>query len=164
MSSMEINIAQVIFQIINFGVVFAALTYFLTGPIMKILDDRRKQTEEASKAAEEALRERDSVEAMKKKAKTQAERDADKVMEDAKADAKELKAKLTKEVKDEVSALRAKELEKVESEKKARMEEMEKQVAKLSVAIASKVIGEEVDEKKHKSLISASLKDLAKAI
>lgn len=161
---MDINIAQVIFQIINFGVVFGALTYFLTNPILKFIDDRRKATEEAEKANQDAMTGREQIEAMKKKAKVQSDKEAEKVMEDAKAEAKELKAKLTKEVKEEISALRAKEMEKVESEKKGRLEEMEKQVSKLAVAVASKVIGAEVDEKKHKALISASLKDVAKAL
>lgn len=161
---MEINIAQVIFQIINFGVVFGALTFFLTKPIIKFLDDRRKATEEAQKANEEAVAGREQIDAMKKKAKTQAEKDAEKILETARAEAKELKARLTKEVKEEVAALRTKELDKVASEQRARLETMERQVAQLSVAIAAKVIGEEVDEKKHKALISASLKDLAKAV
>ncbi len=161
---MEINIAQIIFQIINFGVVFVALTYFLTKPITKMLDERSKKADEAAKAAEETLREREQVEAMKKKAKLSAEKDADKVMEEAKADVKELKTKLTKEAKEEVSALKAKEMTKWESEKKGQMEAMEKEVSKLSIAIASKVLGEEVSEKTHKSLIASSIKELAKAI
>lgn len=161
---MEINVLQVLFQIINFGVVFGALTYFLTKPIIKMLDDRRTQTEAAAKAAETSLRERDSVEAMKKKAKVQSEKDAQAIIDAAKVEAKELKSTLTKEAKEEVSALRAKEIAKMESEMKGKQEESEKEVIKLSVAIASKVIGKEVDEKTHKSLISQSIKDLAKAI
>lgn len=161
---MEINVMQILFQIVNFGVVFVALTYLLTKPITKMLDDRRAKTEEAARAAEETLREKEAIEAMKKKAKTQAEKDADKVIEDAKADAKDLKTKLAKEVKEEIAALRTKELEKIESEKKGRQEEMEKQVSKFSVEIAAKVIGEEVSEKTHKSLISSALKDLAKVM
>lgn len=161
---MEINVLQVLFQIINFGVVFGALTYFLTKPIIKMLDDRRTQTEEATKAAETSLRERDSVEAMKKKAKVQSEKDAQAIIDAAKVEAKELKSTLTKEAKEEVSTLRAKEISKMESEMKGKQEESEKEVIKLSVAIASKVIGKEVDEKTHKSLISQSIKDLAKAI
>lgn len=161
---MEINVLQVLFQIINFGVVFGALTYFLTKPIIKMLDDRRTQTEEAAKAAEMSLRERDSVEAMKKKAKVQSEKDAQAIIDAAKVEAKELKSTLTKEAKEEVSALRAKEIAKMESEMKGKQEESEKEVIKLSVAIASKVIGKEVDEKTHQSLISQSIKDLAKAI
>lgn len=161
---MEINVMQILFQVVNFGVVFAALTYLLTKPITKMLDDRRNKVDAAARASEETLRERENVEVMKKKAKTQAEKDADKVLEGARVEAKELKNKLTKDVKEEVTTLRAKELAKVESEKKARLEDIEKQVSKLSVEIASKVIGEEVSEKTHQSLISQSIKDLAKAL
>ncbi len=159
---MEINIAQILFQIINFGVVFVALTYFLAKPITKMLDERRQKTEDAAKAAEETLREREDVENMKKKAKTQTEKDAQAVIEQARADAKELKNKLTKEAKEEVAQLKEKELQKMASEKKAMMEQMEKQVSSLSIAIASKVLGAEVSEKTHKALISSSIKELGK--
>lgn len=161
---MEINIAQIIFQIINFGVVFAALTYFLTKPITKMLDERSQKIDEAQKAAEETLREREQVDVMKKKAKTQAEKDADALLEAAKGDVKELKAKLTREAKEEVATLKAKEMAKFESEKKGQMESMDKEVSKLSVAIAAKILGAQIDEKTHKSLISSSIKELAKAI
>ncbi len=161
---MEINVLQIIFQLINFGVVFAALTYFLTKPILKMIDERRSKTDEAIKAAEESLREREQVETMKKKAKVQAEKDALAVIDVAKGEAKELKAKLSKETKDEVNVLRAKEIAKMESEMKGKQEETEKEVLKLSVAIASKVIGKEIDEKAHKTLIAQSIKDLAKAL
>lgn len=161
---MEINVLQIIFQLINFGVVFGALTYFLTKPVTKMLDDRRAKTDEAMKAAEESLREREQVETMKKKAKVQADKDAQSTIDAAKVEAKELKNKLTKEAKEEVSAQRVKDMAKIEAEIKGKQEETEKEVVKLSVAIASKVIGKEVDEKTHKSLISASIKDLAKAI
>jgi F-type H+-transporting ATPase subunit b len=161
---MEINIAQIIFQIINFGVVFAALTYFLTKPITKMLDERSKKTEDAQKAAEETLREREQVDVMKKKAKSQAEKDADTLLEVAKGDVKELKAKLIREAKEEVATLKTKEMAKWESEKKGQMEAMEKEVSKLSIAIAAKILGAQVDEKTHKALISSSIKDLSKAI
>ncbi len=161
---MEINVLQIIFQLINFGVVFGALTYFLTKPVTKMLDDRRTKIDEANRAAEESLREREQVDAMKKKAKVQADKDAAAVIDAAKSEAKDLKSKLSKDAKEEVNAQRAKDMAKIDAEIKGKQEDAEKEVLKLSVAIASKVIGKEVDDKTHKSLISQSIKDLAKAI
>lgn len=161
---MEINISQIIFQLINFGVVAAALTYFLYKPVLKMLDDRRTKTDEAQKAAEATIREKEEIEVLKKKAKTQAEKDAVKMLEEAREEAKALKSKLTKDVKEEVSTLKTKELAKVEAERKATLAKMEEEVGKLSVAVAAKILGEEVDAKTHKTLIANSIKELAKAI
>ncbi len=161
---MEINILQILFQAVNFGVVFGALTFFLYKPILKVLDDRRKKTEEAQIFAEEASREKEEIESMKKRAKTQADKDAVKVMEEAKEEVKALKAKLTKEAKEEVTELRKKELAKVEAETKARAAAAEAEVTKLSIAIASKVLGKAVDAKEHKSLIASSIKELDKLV
>lgn len=160
---MEINALQILFQLINFGVVFVALSYFLYRPIIKIIDDRRNKTEESRKAAEDVLKEKDQIDVLKKKTKVQAEKEAEAILDDARSDAKELKAKLTTEVRAEISDLRSKELKKLESEQQAIRDHQEKQVSSLSVAIAAKVIGKEVDEKTHRSLIADALKDLAKA-
>lgn len=161
---MNINLYQILFQLINFGVVFGALTYFLYKPLLKVIDDRRAKTEEAEKIAEATIREKEEIEALKKKAKSQAEKDAVKFLEEAREEAKALKTKLSKEVKEEVVGMRAKEVAKIESEGKAQLAKMEEEVARLSVAIAAKIMGTEVDEKTHKALISSSIKELAKAV
>lgn len=161
---MEINISQILFQIVNFGVVFGAVTYLLYKPLMKILDERRTKAEEGQKAAESNIREREEIETMKKKARSQAEKEASKILDEAREEAKALKTRLTKEIKDEVKQMRVKEMQKLEEEREGMRAQLESQVSKLSIAIASKVVGEQLDEKKHKALISNSIKELHSAL
>lgn len=161
---MEINGLQILFQMINFGVVFGAVVVLLYKPIMKMLDERAAKVEEAERVAAAAMSEKEEIDSLKKKARTQSEKDAAKVLEKATEDAKELKAKLTKEVKEEVATLREKEMKKWEAQMKAAQEAMEKKVTELSVAVASKVLGAEIDAKTHKSLIAQSIKELEKAL
>lgn len=161
---MEINGLQILFQIINFGVVFGAISFLLYKPVMKMLDERAKKIEEGRLAAEKSIKEKDEIENLKKKAKSQGERDAAKVFEKAEADAKELKSKLSKEAKEEIKDWKEKEMKKWEQEKLAMKKEMEKSVGDLAIAIASKVLGAQVGKKEHNSLISDSLKDLEKAL
>ena len=161
---MEINGLQILFQIINFGVVFGAVSFLLYKPVIKVLDDRAKKMAEGEKAANESLRERDELEVMKKKTKTQAEKDAAKLLEKAQEEAKELKSTLTKEVKAEIKEMKEKEMKKWEAEKEGMKKDIESQVTKMSLAIASKVLGTEIDKKGHVSLINSSIKELEKAI
>jgi F0F1-type ATP synthase membrane subunit b/b' len=55
---MEINFLQILFQAINFGVVFGAITFLLYKPVMKMLDERAKKIAEGQSAAEKSIRER----------------------------------------------------------------------------------------------------------
>lgn len=160
---MEINILQILFQIINFGVVFGAITILLYRPIMKMLDERAKKIDDARLAAETSLKEKDEIEALKKKTKSTGEREVAKTLEKAEAEAKELKTKLMREAKDEIKTWREKEMKKWEQEKAGIAKEMEKSVPELSVAIAAKVLGAHIDKKDHMALINSSLKELEKA-
>ena len=40
---MDIQLPQIIYQLVNFGVVFGAVTYLLYKPVQKILDERSKR-------------------------------------------------------------------------------------------------------------------------
>lgn len=100
---MEINIGQVLFQALNFGVILFVLTKFLYKPLMKLLDERAKKINDGLAAAEKnmasAAEAEKSVKAELAKAKkmgttiiSDAEKEAkvkgDKIIEDAKAKAK----------------------------------------------------------------------------
>jgi F-type H+-transporting ATPase subunit b len=101
---------------------------------------------------------------MKKKAKTSSDKEAAKAFEKAEVEAKELKAKLSREAKDEIKEWKDKEMKKWEQEKSAMKKDMEKSTVEMAIAIASKVIGKEVDKKDHAALVSSSLKELEKAL
>lgn len=161
---MEINVLQIIFQMINFGVVFGAILVLVQKPVMKILEDRASKVDEGQKAALENIKEKEEIEGTKKKSKSQSEKEAAKVFEKAETEAKNLKGKLSKEAREEIKQWKEKEMKKWESEKEAMKKEMEKQVVEMSLAISSKVLGKSIDKKEHASFISASLKDLEKAL
>ena len=161
---MEINGLQILFQVINFGVVFGAISFLLYKPVMKVLDDRAKKIEEGQLAAQTSINEKNEIEALKKKAKTTADKEASKLLEKAEGDAKDLKSKLSKEARDEIKTWKEKEMKKWDLEVAGMKKEMEKQVSEMALAIASKVIGRSLDKKEHQTLISSSLKDLEKAL
>lgn len=161
---MEINFLQVLFQMINFGVVFGAITFLLYKPIMKMLDDRAAKVNDAAIAAEKTLKEKEEIEALKKKSKSASDREAAKVFEKAETDAKEMKGKLSKEAKEEVDAWKEREMKKWDTEKKGMRKELEKSSVDMAIAIATKIIGKTVNKKDHATLINSSLKELEGAL
>ncbi|MBI5151868.1 MAG: ATP synthase F0 subunit B [Candidatus Pacebacteria bacterium] len=161
---MDIKLDQILFQIVNFGVVFGALTYFLYKPVVKMLDERAKKVVDAEKASNEALREREEAETLKSKTKSQAEKEAGKYLEKAKEQAATYKKELMQEAKDEVKAERDKAMKAWETEKASMAREMQKEFTLGVYTVAEKLLGKAVDKKAHADLIDKSLKELAKAL
>lgn len=161
---MEIHGLQILFQMINFGVVFGAISILLYKPIIKMLDERAKKIEAGQLAAQTNLKEKDEIEALKKRAKTSSEKEAAKAFEKAEAEAKELKAKLSKEAREEVKAWKEKEMGKWEAQKESLKKEAQTQISDMAIAIAGKILGSSVDKKVSATLISTSIKELEKSL
>ena len=158
---MEIRLDQILFQLINFGVVLGALVYLLYKPVLKMLDERAEKIARAEKAAEETMQERSEVEKMKEKAKLQGEKEAAKVVEKAKEQANELKKDLSSKVKEEVKTERERALQAIEKEKKAMQASAQKEMTEAVFAVTEKVLGKALDKKAHADLVSKSMKELA---
>lgn len=161
---MEIQIAQILFQAINFFVVFGALTFLLVKPITKILDQRAQRIADAQRAASETLLEKEQIEAYKAKVKKATDQKAADLIEEAKQRAKDKEKELLTEAREKAQA----EIEKLISDWKKSQKKQEAQIkAEFEtrvLAAAEKVIGKSLDAKKHAALIDSELESLLKAI
>jgi F-type H+-transporting ATPase subunit b len=137
-----IDLRLIIIQVFNFGILMAALTYFLYKPVLKMLNEREekiaqgmKDAQEAGAAKAEATEEKKAViaaankeaEAMTARAKDHAVVKADEIVADAQKKAEQV-------VKD--ASLRGEEL------KTAALKASEAEIAKLAVLAAEKVLKE----------------------
>jgi F-type H+-transporting ATPase subunit b len=160
---MDIQIPQILFQIINFGVVAGALTYFLYKPVLKVLEERSKKIEEAQKAAEVTLAEKRQIDEMKKKAQKDAEKEAAKLLEEATQAAASRKKELLAKAKEEAIAEKSKAMQSFEEEKSVMVENIQKEFNSAVVAAVEKVIGA-FDKKQHAQLIDKELDKLLERI
>lgn len=118
-------------QAVNFGLLMAALTYFLYGPIMRMLEERRQKVADGVRDAEAAARTRQEVENSRGDILAKAGKEADEalraaratavkkekeilgageaaaasMLKDADAQAQEMKAQALRESKEEVAKL-----------------------------------------------------------
>lgn len=145
--------SSAVFTIINLSVSFFILYKFLFKPIMKVLRDRReyvaneladadqKLKDAAERISEAELKldhsQREAAEIIST-ARSQAEIQAESILSDAKREA----ASMLSRADGEISRMRISMLNGIRDE-----------VADLSVAIASKVIGQVMDEKRQRELV-----------
>lgn len=161
---MDIQLPQILFQIINFGVVLGALSYLLYKPIMKVLDERAKKIEDAQKAAQQAIVDQEQMEGTKKQIRQKAEKEAAKILEEAQKVADQKKAHVASKAKEEalkeVDRLR----EAWNEEKRKSLQDMKKSFADAVIAASEKVIGESVNAKAQSKLIDDEFAKLIKSI
>lgn len=129
-------------QLVNFGVLFVALTWLLYRPVMKTLDERRMKiaqgVEDAERAAEAAAEADEKASVVVKGA----EQEADTIVSSARDHAGAEKARILKEAEVRAAALEADaDMRAKETAAKA-LRDSEKEIARLAVLAAEKVLRE----------------------
>ena len=157
---MEINIAQIIFQIINFGVVAGALTMLLYKPILKTLKQRSEKIAESQKAAEQILTEKEALDKTKKQEIEKAKKESSKLMAEATKEADDKKSKLMVDARKEVKSYIEAEKGKWDKEKSQLMKNFQKELHEAVFLVTEKVLGKGIDEKTHGKLIDQSIEAL----
>lgn len=154
------DIGLLFWTFISFAILFFILKKFAWKPIVKTVNDRENSIREALASADAAKREMQNLTADNEKLLKEARVERDAMMKEA----RELKTKLIADAKEEAKVEGAKMIANaqaaIQSEKKAAIADIKKQVASLSIEIAEKVVTEELSNKdKQLKLVSDLLGD-----
>lgn len=161
---MDIQLPQILFQVINFGVVFGALVFLLYKPVLKTLQQRSKKIQESQQAAEELIQQKADVEKASQKALNQAKKDAADILADAKKQADKKKEDLMSKAKAETQQFLIEEKEKWNQEKKQMIKQLEKEMSDAVFSISEKVLGESIDQKTQGKLIDQGISEVLKTL
>lgn len=147
-------------QVVNFLILLFILKKFLYGPILKVLEERRKRIEESLKNAEsieQKLAEtNETIEKMVAKASTdaqkildEAKKEIDLMKQEGKVQAEELSAQIIKRGE-----------ETVVTEMEKRQKEFMEGASTIVVAAVQKVIGKSLTKKEDLELVKKAIKDI----
>src|SRR3989304_8718513 len=131
---MEIRWYQLLFQIVNFGILIFLLNRFLYRPILKIIEDRNKKIEDSLKAAETTLKEKEKINERKKQAVAEAEKEAVKIVEAAKHQADLSGKQILSQAQEEAEAAVTKKMELLNDKLAQEEKRLESRVADLVIA------------------------------
>lgn len=156
---MNLN-ATLIWQTVAFILFVLFCMKFVWPPIIKAIEDRQAKIANALAGAEAAKQEQANTQILVEqeiaKAKTQAQEIVDlankrrnEVLEEVKAEAEALKAKIV-----------AQGYAEVESERKRVQEELRVKVASLAIAGAEKIVGRQIDEAANNDIIDKLVAEL----
>lgn len=153
MEALGINLGLLVVQIIAFAIVFLTLNAWVYGPMLNMMDSRKKKIAQGLEDARVAAEARAHAEKEAGRIIAEAQAEAGKVVREA----TERAAAASRDVKTQAEAEAAKAREaglaEAEVERNRILGDLRGQVAALSIAAAQKLVGEALDEKRQHALI-----------
>lgn len=160
---MDIQIPQIVFQIINFSVVLGALSYLLYKPFTKMLEERAKRVAEAEKMVANTKQEAEALEKKQAELEAKARVEADKLLEEAREQAKKQKQTLIAEAKKQAEKEVKKAREAWEKKRSQEETQMRKEFVSSVIQVAEKIIGK-LDKKTKDGIVKKELDVVLKAL
>jgi F-type H+-transporting ATPase subunit b len=149
-----INLGYLLVHSLNFIMMILILSALVYGPVLTALDNRRQKIAKGLEDARVAAEARQNAEREANQIITEAQSKATQIIREAteRADVatRELKAQGEAEAAHERELARAQ----IEQERERILTDLRGQVAALSLAVAQKIIGESLDEKRQHALIN----------
>jgi F-type H+-transporting ATPase subunit b len=153
LASLGINVGFLIAQIVNFGLIFTILLVFLWKPMTSFLDKRKAEIEKGLEDAAAAATARRNAEAEAEKILAQARTEAAQVVEEGRERGDELAKAIETEARTDAEKIREDARIQAQGERNAELANLRGQVSAISIAVAQRLIGEALDEKKQQALI-----------
>ncbi|KKS80480.1 MAG: ATP synthase subunit b [Candidatus Beckwithbacteria bacterium GW2011_GWA2_43_10] len=159
---MSIHWYQLLFQIINFGILILVLKKFLYQPIITIINQRNKKIEDSIKAAEATLKEKAKIEALKKQAVQEAEKEAVRIVETARQEADKTGKQILQTARTEAEEEIDKKLKLLTEKLTEQESQITGRITDLVIKATQSVLTGSLTANQQKAIIDSEIKKLAK--
>lgn len=158
-AGLAINFFWIIVSTLNFAVLLVILSLFAFGPVRRMLEERRARIEQGLRDAEQARRDRDSAESERVAALQEARREANEIVTRAQKVASDTREADIAATREELDRMRERATAEIEAEKQRAIADLRAEVADLALAAASRVVGEEMNDKRQRRLVDEFLNE-----
>lgn len=155
-----INLKIFIAQLVNFLIVLLVLWKWAFKPLARGLEARSEKIERGLKDAEAAEKRLQKIDEERKLVLAKTEKEATKVLEEARHEAETKQKEIIEKAKREVERVVAQGRGSLKQEKEAMVREARKDVVEIAIAAVEKILKEKVDEKKSRSLAEEVVRKL----
>jgi F-type H+-transporting ATPase subunit b len=155
------DIAELIFGGLAFVIVFWALAKFAFPQLNAMLDARTEKIQGDLERAETARAEADTVLADYRAQLAGAREESNRIIEDSRKTADQLRRDLQTKAEEEAAATVARAQEEIRAERDRVFADLRTQVGEIAVDLAGRVVGESLDAKTHEKLIDDYIEQVA---
>lgn len=156
-----INPILLLAQIVNFAILLLLLKKFLYKPVLKILEDRKKEIADSLRNAEEIEKRLEKTNLEQEKILEKARTQADNLIKEAKIEAKNLSEITIADTKNTIDSMMKQNKERLGLEKNQLMADVKKDIAELVVAASLKVTQGTMDEVGNKKIVEEAIKEVS---
>ena len=156
------KLAELIPAIIAFSIIFLVLSKLVWPTVMKMMDDREQAIQGEFLAATAAKEEAEKAVEKSEQIIADARKQADDIISKAKDDADAERNRILVEAHTQAAATIEQGHKIVETERTRAMNDLSRSVVDLSVDIAGKIIGNDLDEEQHRALAAHMLDEMGK--
>ena len=154
--------SELIAGIIAFAIVFFFVWRWAMPTIRETLERRRQAITGQLEEAEKAKKEAESLLADYRAQLAEAKAEGNRVVEEARQSADQMKADILAKAEQDAEGIRAKARDEAASELSRALADARSQVGDISVELAGKIVGDSLDADAHQALIDRYLADLEK--
>lgn len=162
MDLVAIHPGLIIWTIVTFIVLLAVLRLVAWKPILAMLDEREKTIHESLEQARKAREEAETLMAQHRemigKARQEMAAIIEKAQRDAEARRADILARAQKEAEEKAKQFTAE----LERQQRAAMRQIRDEAVDLVVAAASRLVQSELNEERHRKLVSGTLEELGR--
>ena len=159
-SIITINPGLMIWTLVTFAIVLYILKRYAFGPLQEMIDARRRAVTEQIEAAEHDRQEAGKLVEEYRLQLAQAQRDATRIIEDARRTAEERHRQALSELDQEKERLMERARQEIDAETRRSLSQIKEQLADLTVAATEKVVRARLDEREQRRLIDEALADV----
>jgi F-type H+-transporting ATPase subunit b len=130
------------------------------GPITNALQEREERIDASIQQAEDALAEAKRIQKENKKARREAEQEAQRILREARESAEQLREEEMEETRAKIQQMQEQAQAEIEREKQAALQNLRDEVADLAIEAASKIIKDDLDGQRQRRLVDDFIDDL----
>ena len=156
----SVNLWSILISLINLIIIFLILKKFLFKPVTKTLAVRRAAVDKIYDDANAAKADAEQSKELYEKKLAGAKEEAEEILASARERADRMSDEIVGQANAKAAAKVKRAEEEIAQEKKKAMSEIKNDISTLSVDIAEKLIGREIDERDHSELIDKFIKEV----
>jgi|GEM_PF-728163 len=160
LDALGINTGFLFGQMVNISLLFLLLGALLWRPAINMMNTRSAKIQKGLEDAAAAARARQNAEAEADKILAEARAERQKMLEEARGQGDEVRKTIESEARQEAERIRTEANADAETAKAAALADLRGDVLKISGAVAGRILGESIDEKKNSALVSDFLSKL----
>ena len=156
----SVNIWQILISLINLFLLFLIFKKFLFKPVKKVLEQRQKELDNRYAAADEAENKANESRKVWEDKLSQADVQADAILQSATDNAKYRGEKLVAEAKERAESIIRTAQNEAELERQKATDEIKREIVEVSGVLTEKILEREINTEDHRELINSFIEKI----